>query len=151
MASSEIPPKNMDLEKTINCPKCQVKMKQIYITRPEAVVLVDSCKECEGYWFDREELEKVLDFETMRMDLIFDPTPDHEADFPCPRCQGEMETMKLYHINVDLCKRCNGIWLDEGELKEIRNEYKFQKQQNKVIELLHNLIEEDPALLENAN
>lgn len=146
--SPERAQENIDLEKAINCPKCKVKMKQIYITRPDTVVLVDSCRECEGYWFDREELEKVLDFETMRMDLEFDPSPDHEAVFPCPRCQGEMETMILYHINVDICRACSGIWLDKGELKEIRNEYRFHKQQNKVVELLHNLLEEDPGFLD---
>lgn len=39
----------------------------------------------------------------------------------CPKCIVEMELKSLAGVNVDVCPRCRGIYLDENELRELRN------------------------------
>ena len=37
----------------------------------------------------------------------------------CPSCSVEMETQIFNEVEIDMCPRCKGVWLDEGELEEI--------------------------------
>jgi len=37
----------------------------------------------------------------------------------CLTCKEEMMILELEGVEVDLCYRCGGIWLDRGELDEI--------------------------------
>ena len=35
----------------------------------------------------------------------------------CPQCQGILVTLEFNRIEIDYCTRCEGIWLDFGELR----------------------------------
>lgn len=37
----------------------------------------------------------------------------------CPKCGGELATYSLLDVVLDRCRRCDGIWLDRGELETI--------------------------------
>ena len=37
----------------------------------------------------------------------------------CPKCPGKLERYKLMDFVLERCVRCEGIWLDKGELKGI--------------------------------
>jgi len=37
----------------------------------------------------------------------------------CPKCPGKLESYKFMDFVLDRCERCEGIWLDKGELKGI--------------------------------
>ena len=39
--------------------------------------------------------------------------------FNCPRCNVKMEKLKKNDIIIDICKKCNGMWLDEGEIQRL--------------------------------
>jgi Zn-finger nucleic acid-binding protein len=132
---------DIDLEKMIDCPKCTTRMQQIMISKPSFMVTVDRCNDCDGYWFDRSELDKVLDEETKRDGLPFDSSDVHEAHFKCPRCAGTCETKTLYDIKVDLCLDCGGLWLDKGELAMVQKAYRIEQNQNKLLELLQEALE----------
>ncbi len=132
---------NIDLEKRITCPKGDVLMKQIIINKQSQNIIIDHCDKCDGYWFDREELNKVIDKDTFEKELPFLDCDINEADFKCPRCQGDMNTMMLYDIKVDLCLGCGGIWLDEGELHDVQRERRFEKNQNKLMDLLQDVLD----------
>lgn len=41
----------------------------------------------------------------------------------CPDCGDEMYTMDLEGVEVELCARCSGMWLDQGELVQASGEY----------------------------
>ena len=47
-------------EKKIRCPFCRKKMDKIKIDAGEPII-IDKCKLNEGYWFDKNELQKILD------------------------------------------------------------------------------------------
>ena len=37
----------------------------------------------------------------------------------CPVCGGEMRTVSRYDVEIDICNKCQGVWLDRGELNKI--------------------------------
>ncbi|HEY3281243.1 MAG TPA: zf-TFIIB domain-containing protein [Armatimonadota bacterium] len=37
----------------------------------------------------------------------------------CPLCQNPMRPNLLTGVEIDVCPRCQGVWLDRGELEEI--------------------------------
>lgn len=43
------------------------------------------------------------------------------AQLYCPKCKGELATYKFMEFVLERCKRCEGIWLDHGELEAILN------------------------------
>jgi Zn-finger nucleic acid-binding protein len=101
----------------MNCPKClnnelsEAKVKK-------TVVRVDFCKSCKGIWFDRFELERLMDNSVWDMQV---PSGAQRSDFSCPKC---CQYMRTFHypdteIIIEACKSCHGVWLDAGELKKI--------------------------------
>ena len=41
-----------------------------------------------------------------------------ECFMNCPLCNWSLSKLRYHEIEVDVCRRCNGIWFDQGELKE---------------------------------
>jgi Zn-finger nucleic acid-binding protein len=40
----------------------------------------------------------------------------------CPRCNdSQLVERRLDGLAIDVCSRCQGIWLDRGELEQLRN------------------------------
>jgi Zn-finger nucleic acid-binding protein len=40
----------------------------------------------------------------------------------CPRCNdAQLIERRLDGLPIDVCSRCQGIWLDRGELEQLRN------------------------------
>jgi hypothetical protein len=37
----------------------------------------------------------------------------------CPRCGGELVPVRYRQVEIDKCSRCDGIWLDCGELDRL--------------------------------
>lgn len=37
----------------------------------------------------------------------------------CPVCGAEMNTVSRYDVEIDICNKCHGVWLDRGELNKI--------------------------------
>ncbi len=37
----------------------------------------------------------------------------------CPLCKKDMEIVHIGSVEIDKCERCEGIWLDKGELDEL--------------------------------
>ncbi len=91
----------------------------------------DVCEDCGGLWLDRLELARLeragsLFGEALVAHLSqFAPTlVDHSLRLRCPR---HPETVMLRRkfsasvpIDIDECPECGGIWLDSGELAQVR-------------------------------
>ncbi|MDD5650382.1 MAG: zf-TFIIB domain-containing protein [Candidatus Nanoarchaeia archaeon] len=39
----------------------------------------------------------------------------------CPRCNINMEKITKKGITIDKCKKCKGLWLDNGEIEKLLN------------------------------
>jgi Zn-finger nucleic acid-binding protein len=80
-------------------------------------VELDYCPGCGGCWLDQGELELLLDLSGEAVDLsTLSAAPKSKKR--CPRCRKKLlrEFFPKTDIEVDICARDGGIWLDRGEL-----------------------------------
>ena len=98
------------------CPVCK---ESLLILEYENIEL-DYCPSCEGSWMDAGELELLLASSTKILDFS-DLPKSTRSKRHCPRCRKRMRVAKLpeVEVEVDVCTRDGGIWLDKGELLEI--------------------------------
>jgi Zn-finger nucleic acid-binding protein len=117
-------------EETMKCPACQNEMSQVAVDD----ITVDVCEGgCGGIWFDQFELQKVDEpQETAGEKLLSikkDPkiSIDFNARRNCPKCENMVMMRHFFSVKkevvVDECPNCSGIFLDYGELGQIRNQY----------------------------
>ncbi len=118
----------------MHCPKCVGILEKKRIEEVE----VDVCPICEGIWFDAGELKAVLAADSHDFDYIdvgreeFDGHELAAAEISldrkpgkCPRCaDGTMLVQTRYEQNdkviVDVCPLGHGLWLDGGEIQQVR-------------------------------
>lgn len=112
----------------MKCPACAEDLRELKV----AGLAVDVCGgDCGGIWFDNFELNKVDQaHEALGEALLalpFSPlaivVPNRR---PCPHC---VDVVMMQHkfrpdktVVVDECPNCGGMWLDGGELAEIRRD-----------------------------
>jgi Zn-finger nucleic acid-binding protein len=120
----------------MNCPACDNKLTPLAAGK----VTVDACEGgCGGVWFDNFELKKLTDSDQIdaaallrfdRNELI---VVDHEKRRRCPKC--DIIMMRHFfsdrrEVEVDACPNCGGVWLDPGELTQIRHETRERQDPN---------------------
>ena len=127
----------------MDCPKCPGKLETIKIEG----VKIDKCYVCEGLWFDDKELKEVIKKDFKSLDFFdFDKNDADDIDeenvdgteikgvvkqldmMPgkCPCCRESLNREKyksMAEIDVDVCPKCHGVWLDGGEIKKLRNTF----------------------------
>ncbi len=115
------------------CPKCS-KSTLAEMQVGDARTAVDQCRSCGGIWFDRKELEVIMDLAAQDLSI---PSGAEETKRTCPRDFENLVTFRYpqTEVMVDMCRRCEGLWLDGGELTEIR---KVRKQLDEHGELNRN-------------
>ena len=126
----------------MKCPRCDVDLAQVTIED----IQLDVCKDsCGGVWFDRFELQKMdephefTDENLIDVLAIESPVPyDSTLKRKCPKCE---DTVMMRHffsvkkeVEVDHCPKCAGYWLDEGELFQIRKQYKSESDRKQAAE-----------------
>lgn len=118
----------------MDCPKCVGKLEH----KNAQSVELDVCFVCEGIWLDAGELKKVIESDSRDFKSIalggdeldgkeisgFNVELDSK-EAVCPRCANGIklnrkEYLGKHAINVDACLQCKGIWLDGGEIRELR-------------------------------
>lgn len=107
----------------MNCPKCDHRMAPVVFEEIE----LDRCEHCGGLWLDMLELDKIR--ARGGSERIDDGPVDvgrrHDAidRIACPRCTAAMIRMvdrEHPDVHYEMCSTCGGIYLDAGELHELR-------------------------------
>lgn len=106
----------------MRCPKC-VGVSMTLETWPGTEF--ERCPRCQGIFLDAGELERMLvSSEVSRADApVFTPLSEaHDmVRGVCHRCQEEMEPiLGPRNTRLDRCPSCRGVFLDQGELWEMR-------------------------------
>ena len=112
----------------MKCPACDRKLEQVTVSD----VTVDVCRRgCEGIWFDRFELQKFDEpHEEAGQQLLNTRTDssikiDRTKRLHCPKCEDAVMMRHFFSVKkdveVDECPACAGIWLDVGELRQVRS------------------------------
>ena len=110
--------------RTIECPRCNVKAvrREVEIFGPN--IFIDLCPRCEGLWLDKGELGKLLKDKNLTDYLTKNIGTQSKSKLVCPRCGGLMDLESAEDVEVDVCLTCNGVWLDKGELDELKTKSK---------------------------
>ena len=80
--------------------------------------LDDRRKGLEEEYFHRKNKEAV---EKMRekMQIAAEAKAAGTSSLQCPRCDGSLKPTTFEEVEVDVCGKCGGIWLDAGELEKL--------------------------------
>lgn len=107
--------------KRLLCPACQEMMRPIELGE----VTIDECRFCDGLWLDRDEPEQLAKMDILGQHLLqpmnFDDSKKAkpEGNRICPRCEVELRLYEHNGVNVDICGKCRGMFLDRWELQEL--------------------------------
>lgn len=84
-----------------------------------------ACTRCHGLWLTRETLKRVC-ASPARPEWIDDFAAQPPLLQPgwtrrrlCPGCNCQLAVRWLRGIEIDVCQKCQGVWLDAGELRQI--------------------------------
>ena len=149
----------------MNCPACGTAMTEI----AAGDVKVQACKGgCGGLWFDEWTLRKVDQPDQSAGESLLNIPQnaslkvDQSERRKCPRDSVVM--MRHFwsvkrDVVVDECPKCEGIFLDPGELAAIRADYKSDAERHKAAEAYYSemfdqqlagMLRQDKAKLESA-
>lgn len=107
------------------CPVCP-KVVMLDFADPDTGLVIDSCPECYGLWFDGEELKKFFESPQLARRILDDDgleevpmRPRGDQPRRCPGCSQMLRPSQLGDVQLDYCLKCRGIWLDHGELGRV--------------------------------
>lgn len=109
------------MPKIIECPKCWVEMhaREEEIFGPN--IEIDICPKCHGIWLDPGELHKLLKDKEVTDYLTKEIGTKAHSPLICPKCRNLMDIERAEDVEVDVCLKCRGVWLDMGELDDLKN------------------------------
>ncbi|MBN1795156.1 MAG: zf-TFIIB domain-containing protein [Sedimentisphaerales bacterium] len=125
----------------MKCPACDNELT----ARTIADVTLDICENgCGGIWFDNFELRKFDEPSESAGDelLEIETNPDVNVNgnkrYSCPKCD---DIVMMRHpfsfkqqVTIDECPGCGGIWLDAGELEQIRELFASEEEREQATE-----------------
>lgn len=125
------------------CPRC--RRRGMDLTWHQGIE-IDFCVHCGGLWFDQRELEKII--------LAQDPNfpADYQivehlgkltrvTELPCPNCKipylEEYAYLQGNPLKIEVCPKCFGLWLDEGELEHAKVAHHVQPCESAIDQKTH--------------
>ena len=111
----------------MKCPACASTLSE----RTAGSLTIDVCETgCGGIFFDRFEIQQVDEASEEEGVALLEwsskgdnKRPRTEQRYSCPRCNIIMmrgQFKPSIPVTVDTCPGCAGLWLDRGELNNIR-------------------------------
>jgi Zn-finger nucleic acid-binding protein len=106
------------------CPVCQQPLIIVEFRHIE----LDSCPECDGLWFDAQELSQLFELAGARehyrqLEAQLDRLKRDSPRRSCPRCHKRLLPVRAPAVPGDLildeCEHGHGIWFDRGELESL--------------------------------
>ena len=131
----------------MKCPNGHDKMQEIKIGN----VKIDHCSQCEGMWFEKDELRLAKDSQDEYAEWFDIDLWKNEDSFKsapssgtCPVCEIPLHTIDYGDsgIKIDACNKCHGIWLDKNEFSHIIEFIKLKYPYELVYNYVKTLVEE---------
>jgi len=99
----------------MECPRCNSTLYAV----ERGGLRLDHCWDCGGIWFEKDELDEIIDKEGT-IELLIQITGKLKGEgLKCPKCREIMSTHEIFGVYVDHCNICNGIWMDKGETEKV--------------------------------
>ena len=125
----------------MNCPACERILKPVHLAGAEFDVCDGGCG---GIWFDWFEFEKVDEQSEVAGESLLEVERDSQIQLDqerrrnCPRCEDIVMSRKFHSVKrsveIDECQVCGGIFLDAGELAQIRDMFETTEEREKAAE-----------------
>ncbi len=108
-------------EPVLRCPACddaELEPQRVRGKHTGREIELDRCPRCGGLWFDARELERVLDVAAKDLNVADDAKMSRRR---CPVDEAWMFAFAYPQTwaNVEMCRKCKGLWLDAEDLVEI--------------------------------
>ena len=109
--------------------KCPVCADIDLVRTPYEGVGIDLCPSCHGFLLSPGAIKNIERNPEMSQDVLESETQvmaDTVEPVKCPKCRITMQKKYAPHgleFSIDLCRSCNLIWLDAGELESIQLAY----------------------------
>lgn len=126
---------------SLKCPRTNTPLKEVELDG----VVVNISEACGGVWFDNFEIKKFDEIHEKAGDKLVEilapfqnKSIDEEKRMHCPKCK-DIILMRHFEspkraFKVDECAQCAGIWLDPGELAQLRSLFKTEEQRKAYVE-----------------
>jgi uncharacterized protein len=116
---------------SLRCPACRTVAMKAYLDSALALE-IDSCPQCDGIWFDANELGRFLKSKVFTERFMYvSSEPQESVGFTinstrrsCPRCKVMLKEETCAGIVLDICGQCQGLWFDEGEVRQVAERFK---------------------------
>lgn len=128
----------------MKCPECSIQLEDHILVGK----LYHKCPGCGGLWFDKGELSEIMqvkDWFKIDSKYMGASTKIDKSKQLCPRDEETLNTLEYGQetgIKIDVCPKCEGLWLDAGEVQAIH------KDSETWTEKLKDIIEEELTTIE---
>ena len=106
--------------KTKECPVDWTKLVEENVDLPGFDVKIDRCPKCHGVFLDKGEVKRVTGNPKLNEFLTKHVALDSDSPRVCPADGMVMDMEDADGTKVDVCLTCYGVWLDAGELDELK-------------------------------
>jgi len=109
-------------EAPMNCPKCAET--SLAAKKVNFLLEVDHCPECEGVWFDQQEIYARVKSPARFFEHFKEAYQTaKETEFTCPR-DGKKMIQAVFEkaaLPFEACQHCGGMWFDKGEVEKLNS------------------------------
>ncbi len=86
----------------------------------------EGCPQCRGIWLSHLEIIKLYEKGALSVPpQVYSKKEEiykykhWEANIHCPNDNSKLETYDLESLQIDICPKCKGLWLDDGEIEKL--------------------------------
>lgn len=105
------------VNKTIPMNLCP-RDRQILATNEVGGYRYYSCEHCKGFWIPGTSLHRALS--TKGVTELGSVPSCGKGEIRCPNCLTDCDSILIEVCRLDLCPNCRGVWLDSGEVRQLR-------------------------------
>ncbi len=117
----------------MQCPRCKKDLCPSRYSEGDLSVDVEACPLCQGQLFARADLKRIEETVVLRplgRPAAIPTLRTQLRPVPCPRCLDHPYMEKANNprhseVVMDVCPKCDSVWLDKGELARIQEEGLF--------------------------
>jgi Zn-finger nucleic acid-binding protein len=102
-----------------DCPRDRARLAPHAEKHGARHVTIDVCPACGGAYLDHDELSLLVPDAKVAAHFQRLLTGEPVGEALCAGCGGLMRLRFGADVEVDVCEKCHGVWLDRGELERL--------------------------------
>ncbi len=104
----------------MRCPRDNQQLNRKFSER----VFGDGCNECGGIFLTGKKIQAYhYNIEKQLNDNTVKHVDSGDSKLLCPDCNTNMNVTFIENIEIDICKKCLGVWFDKTEAQALIKKY----------------------------